>query len=179
MTNKIKSLLLFSLLAVAVACVVQAFVLVPTQETTVKWLDFKTAQALNKKKPKPMYIDVYTDWCGWCKRMDKDTFDDPSIAATLNKEFYPIKFNAEQSAPVFFNGKNFEKKSGERSHGLAVAMLNGQMSYPSTVFFNSKQEIITVVPGYLKPDDLAPILKFVSSGAYKTKTWEQYQQNLK
>ena len=176
MLKKITLTLAATAMLLVAGMVAQGFLTAPKQTTQVKWLDFKTALAANKKKSKPLYIDVYTDWCGWCKKMDKTTFEDPEVVALLNQGFYPIKFDAEQSASISFNGKLFEKRAGERTHALAIAMLNGQMSYPSTVFFNEKQEIITVVPGYLSADDLKPILNYIAKGIYKTKSWEEYQK---
>ena len=61
----------------------------------VKWMTFKEAFEANKKTPKPFLIDVYTDWCGWCKRMMATTYSNPAIAAYVNQNFYPVKFNAE------------------------------------------------------------------------------------
>ena len=60
----------------------------------VNWLTFEQASALAKTKPKKMLIDVYTDWCGWCKKMDATTFANPKIAAYVNQYFYAVKFNS-------------------------------------------------------------------------------------
>ena len=38
-------------------------------------------------------VDVYTDWCGWCKVMDKNTFSEPNVAKILNENFYPLHFD--------------------------------------------------------------------------------------
>ena len=56
----------------------------------VKWMNFNEGYTLAKKKNKVMLVDVYTEWCGWCKRMDKDTYAKPNIANELNKN-YDIK----------------------------------------------------------------------------------------
>ena len=55
--------------------------------TPVKWYSLEEAVALQKKKPKKIFIDMYTDWCGWCKRMDATTFTDPAVSAYLNENF--------------------------------------------------------------------------------------------
>ena len=80
----------------------------------VKWMTFDeaieaTAQAQAAgKKPKKIFIDIYTDWCGWCKKMDSETFEYPPISAYLNAHFYPVKFNAEQKEMIQFAGKDFK-----------------------------------------------------------------------
>ena len=72
----------------------------------VKWYTFEEAVDLSKNNPKKLFIDVYTDWCGWCKRMDQNTFTHPVIAKYLNENFYAVKFNAESTKPIDFTGKN-------------------------------------------------------------------------
>jgi uncharacterized protein YyaL (SSP411 family) len=60
----------------------------------VKWLTFEEAIALHKENPKKVLIDLYTDWCGWCKVMDRETYSNAEISTYINENFYPIKFNA-------------------------------------------------------------------------------------
>ncbi|NLA50280.1 MAG: DUF255 domain-containing protein, partial [Bacteroidales bacterium] len=67
----------------------------PASETGVRWYSMEEAEKLYNKSPRPIFIDTYTDWCGWCKKMDNETFTDPVIADLLNSKFYPVKFNAE------------------------------------------------------------------------------------
>ena len=60
-------------------------------EGNVKWMSFEEAVAKSKIEKRKIFIDVYTDWCGWCKVMDKSTFNDPQVAKILNEKFYPVK----------------------------------------------------------------------------------------
>lgn len=146
----------------------------------VKWLTFEDAVEQSKTDPKPIFIDVYTDWCGWCKKMDAATFNDPKVAKVLQNEFYPVKFNAEQQESILFNDYTFKFISnGRRGYNeLAVALLDGKLSYPSVVFLNEKMERITILPGYKGPDDFYPIVKFIGSGLYKTQTFEEFRNSL-
>ncbi|MBT8189664.1 MAG: thioredoxin fold domain-containing protein, partial [Bacteroidia bacterium] len=108
---------------------------------------------------------VYTDWCGWCKVMDKKTFTDEGIKKYLDENFYVVKFNAEQKEPIMFNGKEYVWRSGGRRgvNTLAVEMLNGRLGYPSLVFLDSNLEKIKVVPGYKTPDQLMDVIKDVKA----------------
>lgn len=63
---------------------------------TIKWMGFNEAIEACKKEPKMIFIDVFTDWCGWCKRMDATTFKNPVIAKYMNDKFYAVKFDAER-----------------------------------------------------------------------------------
>lgn len=146
----------------------------------VEWLSFEEAVEKTKSDPKPIFIDVYTDWCGWCKKMDAATFSEDKIAAMLQNDFYPVKFDAEQQESINFNNHEFKFIANGRKgyNELAVALLDGKLSYPSVVFLNEKMERITVLAGYRGPDDFYPILQFIGSGAYQNKTFEEYQKEL-
>ncbi len=151
------------------------------EEAKVKWYTFEEAVKLNEVNPKKIFIDVYTDWCSWCKVMDKETFSHPVIAEYLNKHFYPVKFNAESKEPVKFMGNVFENNGqGRRSpHGLAAALLQGKMSYPSVAYLDEDNKLLTAVPGYYPPEQMEPILKFFGGNHYKTTTWEAFSKSFK
>ena len=74
----------------------------------VNWITIEKAQELQKKVPKNIIMDVYTNWCGPCKLMDKYTFQNPDVANYLNDNFYSVKFNAEGDEKVIFKGRNFK-----------------------------------------------------------------------
>lgn len=149
------------------------------KESKIKWYSFEEAYKLNKKHPKKIFVDVYTDWCGWCKKMDAETFMHPTIVAYMSKHFYSVKLNAERKDTIDIDGVKFvnPNPSNSRStHQLAVEMLRGQMSYPSYAFLNEKGQLITVVPGYHQAADFECIISYIGSDAYLTKKWEEFQQ---
>lgn len=123
------------------------------QESTVKWYTFEEAVELNKTQQRKIFIDVYTDWCGWCKKMDATTFNHPTIAKILNEQYYAVKFDAETSDTIKFSGQVFvnESNRSRSPHQLAVALLQGKMSYPSVAYLNENNQLLTAVPGYYTP----------------------------
>ena len=143
-------------------------------ENTLTWISFEQAVELQKKEPRKILIDVYTDWCGWCKKMDKYTYTDQSVINNLNTKYYLVKFNAEQKEDIQFKDKTFKFKAEYKAHELAVSLLNGQMSYPSTVFLDEDMNMLTTVPGYLTPKEINPILVYFGDNIYKTKNWKEY-----
>ena len=146
----------------------------------IKWMTFEEAVKLNETQPKKIFIDVYTDWCGWCKKMDQTTFIDKDIVTYMNENFYAVKFDAEQSESIEFMGHTFINPNpmGARkgTHQLAAALLQGKMSYPSYVFMNENNQLLTIVPGYAEAKAFLPILKFIGSNAYLTTTWEEFSK---
>lgn len=135
----------------------------------VKWHTFEEATKLNEKEPRNILIDVYTDWCTWCKIMDKQTFSKAHIANILNKQFYAVKFNAETLDTIRFDGKIFinEKKGVRSPHNLAIALLQGKMSYPNIVFLNKENQLLGALPGFKKPDAMEAILDYIHKELYK------------
>ena len=146
------------------------------EKQLVKWHTIEEVQELVKKEPRKIYIDMYTDWCGWCKVMDKKTFTDPKIADQLNTNFYAVKFDAEGKENVDFKNQTFRfVAQGARGyHELAAALMQGKMSYPTSIFLDENLNIIAPLPGYQKPDQLDPILEFIGDDHYKTVNYQQF-----
>lgn len=150
-------------------------------EGPVKWMTFEEALKKSKGEKRPVFIDVYTDWCGWCKVMDKNTFSDPAVAKLLNEKFYAVKFNGEQKEDVIFDGNTFKFVASGRSgyHQLAAALLNNQLSYPTVVFLDEEFKMIQPLPGYRKAPEFHKIAQFIGEGYYKTVKWDDFQNQYK
>lgn len=153
----------------------------------VKWMSFEEAVEKSKTEKRKIFIDVYTDWCGWCKVMDKNTFTDPQIAKLLNEKYYPVKFDAEQTGDITFRGTTFKfvPFGNKGAHQLAMALLNNQMSYPNFVFLDEEFRIVpifensTSVPGYRKPEEFHVFLSFVAGDFFKKTNVQEYQKEYK
>jgi thioredoxin-related protein len=133
-------------------------------------------RAASDPQPKKLFIDVYTDWCGWCKKMDADTFQNPEVASYMQDNFYMVKLDAEQTEPIEYGGKTYTfVPSGRRGyHQLAAALLQGQLSYPTVVFLDEDLRMLSPVPGYQKPDAFLKIAKYFGEDIYKQKDWQAY-----
>jgi len=146
----------------------------------IQWMSIEDAYALalTEENPKKIFIDVYTDWCGWCKRMDKATFQNEEVAAYMNEHYYNVKFDAEQKESIEMLGNTFEFiPQGSRGyHELAAALLNGKMSYPTVVFLNGKFEMLSPVPGYQEPAAFMNIAKYFGENIYLEPSWQEYSQ---
>lgn len=138
----------------------------------IAWITFEEAIEKNKTNPKRILIDMYTDWCGWCKKMDKETFTHPQVVKYVNTHYYAVKFNAEQKEDVVFKDQTFKfVASGARGyHELAAALMNGQMSYPTIVYLDESMNLIGMAAGYQTPQTLEPFIKFFASDSCKSTT---------
>ena len=149
----------------------------PPEPSPVMWMSFEEAVEKSKTEKKKIFVDVYTDWCGWCKVMDKKTFNDPAVAKVLNEKFYPVKFNAEQKEDVIFNGNTFKfiEDGGRGTHQLAAALLNNQLSYPTVVFLDEQFKMIQPLPGFRQAPEFHKIAQFIGDDHYKTIKWDDWE----
>jgi len=156
---------------------VQNAALSSNPEGVVAWMTFEQALEKSKTEKRKIFIDVYTDWCGWCKVMDKNTFSEPNVAKILNEQFYPVKFNAEQPEDVVFNGTTFKfVPSGNKGyHQLAAALLNNQLAYPTVVFLDEEFRMIQPLQGYQKAPEFHKIIQFIGGDHYKKTKWDEWQ----
>ena len=147
------------------------------QTEGINWMTWQEAYDANKKQPKKIFVDIYTDWCHWCKKMDKSTFTDPEVIKTLNENFYPVKFNAEQKEDIVFNGATFAftKQGRNGSHQLAYALLDGRMGFPAFVTLDEQFHRIILSPGFKQTNELMRELNYVRSNSYKKVNLENYQ----
>lgn len=142
----------------------------PAQENGINWMSIEEAEALSRQEPKKIFVDVYTDWCGWCRRMSSETFTHPVIVEYINEHFYAVKLNAEQYDPITFRGTEYKNQNpGQRrsAHDFAIALLQGRMSYPSVAFFDEELNLITTLPGFRPPKGMEPVLVFFSEDVFK------------
>lgn len=136
----------------------------------IKWHSLTEAIELNRTEPKKFMIDVYTDWCGWCKRMDATTFSNPEIAKYVNENFYAVKFNAEMKDSLTLGNRtyHFIDNGGRGYHEVAAILTKGRLSYPTIVYLDEELRHIEVEPGYKTVEQLQPRLVYYSEEQYKT-----------
>lgn len=165
----IRRLLLFSLVLTATWIFSSAPAAVG-QENGIRWMSMEEAEALSREHPKKIFVDVYTDWCSWCRRMSSETYTHPVIVDYINTHFYAVKLNAEQAEPITFRGTEYvNQNAGQRrsAHDFAIALLQGRMSYPSVAFFDEELRLITALPGYRPPERMEPVLVFFNDDVFK------------
>ena len=141
----------------------------------VEWLTWEEAAARQAKEPRKLLVDVYTDWCGWCKEMDRRTFSDPSVAREIGENFYAVKLNAETPGQLSYRGRSFGLVPGPRpTHALAKELLGGRLGYPTVVFLDEDGAVIQAVPGFHEADEFAKITSYFGRNYYRDVAWDEY-----
>lgn len=149
-------------------------------QTQVEWLTWEEALKRNKIEPRKIIVDVQTTWCSWCKKMDARTYKKPHIAEKINKEFYAIRFDGEHREDVIFNNKIYSYVSGfgkKGYHELAQEIMNGRMSYPTTVFIDENLNVIQPIPGFQGASTFKMIMDFFSGNHYTHTPWHKFESN--
>jgi thioredoxin-related protein len=143
----------------------------------VKWYSIEEAIQLTTQEPRVLVIDVYTDWCGWCKRMDANTFSDPEIVQLLNEKFYPVKLNAEGKEDIVIGDRTFKYVESGRSgyHEVAAIVTQGRLSYPTLSYVDDQGRLLEASAGYVTPEQLKVHLDYYADGSYKTESFEDYK----
>lgn len=142
----------------------------------VKWVSWEEGVKLTDTNARPIIIDVFTDWCGWCKKLDATTFKATAIAKTLSERFNCIKLNAEENRTFYFKDKTFKFDSNYKANELALSLLGAKMSYPSIVFLDEKFNLITVVQGFQTADEFKVILSYIADKHYLNTPWEEFSK---
>ncbi len=152
------------------------------QDNKINWMSLEEAVAAQAKEPRKIMMDMYTTWCGPCRMLDKNTFQNKDVATYVNKNYYAVKFNAEGNTDVSFNNKTYSNpnfdasKKGRNSQHQLAQYLHVQ-AYPTIVFLDEKGGVIAPIPGYRTPNDLEIFLKLFATDKYKEViTKEQFQQ---
>ncbi len=136
----------------------------------LQWTNYTTGVRMASASSKKILIDVYTDWCSWCKKMDKDTYGDEAIKDYLMKNYVLVRLNAESDVKDTVGSEIMTQADIARAYKVE--------GYPTTVFLASDGEAITSVPGYLKPTEFMYVLRYIAEDQYKKMSYQDYLDSL-
>ncbi|MSQ45612.1 MAG: DUF255 domain-containing protein [Ignavibacteria bacterium] len=136
----------------------------------LKWLNFNDAVKVSEKSNKKLLVDVYTDWCSWCKKMDSNVYANEKVLEYLNKKFVVVKLNAEGKTTVNFKDTTYS--AAEFSQGMGVT------GYPATLFFTANGNPITLLPGYVEAPMFLNVLRYISESRYEKESFDTFLKSL-
>jgi len=134
------------------------------------WKPFTVGFTEARQNEKKIMVDVYTNWCGWCKRLDADVYSNPEVVAYMKDHFVSVKLNAESATELMYKDTVYSQ--------VQFAKALGVTGYPTIAFFDSKGDLITKLGGYVAADRFLPIVKFIGEDYYKKMSWDQFQKQL-
>jgi thioredoxin-related protein len=147
-------------------------------ESGVSWMSVEQAADKLQQEKRPVLIDLYTTWCGWCRQMDKKTYSNKKVAEYLQDKFYTVKVDAETHAVINWNGKTYQFNPQYRSNEFALYLTHGRLEFPTTIIITPGEEP-QAIPGYMEPKELELLVRYFGDGAYKTRSFDSYQKDFK
>lgn len=145
----------------------------------IQWLTWEEAIEKVETEPRKIMMEVYTEWCVWCKRMDEKTFKNESIIKYINENYYAVKFDAEQKDEIEFNGKTYKfVKSGRNGyHELAAELLKGRLTFPTLVFMEEDTQVIQALAGYKSPMQFMQMITYFGENRHRNTPWSTYKKS--
>ncbi|MBP5340783.1 MAG: DUF255 domain-containing protein [Bacteroidales bacterium] len=148
------------------------FSILNSAQAQVKWHSIEEASKA-QIGDKLYFIDFYTVWCGYCKKMDRETFTDPTVAKILNRYYYPVKFNAESPKAVTWFGHTYNPGRGRSPQHEFAAGLRG---YPTYCLYRANGKPFQAIPGFYSAAEFTVILWYFASGDCDRYPFERYSQ---
>jgi thioredoxin-related protein len=145
----------------------------------INWMNLTDAASSLEKEKRPVLIDIYTSWCGWCKVMDSKTYSNKNVAAYLQSKFYPVKLNAETKEEISWQGKTYHYSDDYRCNEFAVYVMQGQLAFPTTVIIPADGSQPQAIPGYIPKKEFEMIVKYFGEGEFGKISFEEYQKKFK
>ena len=139
-----------------------------SQKTPLQWRTFDAGFSEAKKTGKKVLLDVYTDWCGWCKKLDKNVYGDPKVSGYINDHYIPVKLNPESATRVTYRDTAYS--AGEFAQGFGIT------GYPTIIFFEPDGKPIDRLAGYVDANQFLPIIRFIGEDFYKKMSWDDFKK---
>ena len=146
------------------------------QQESVKWLTLEEVREQYRQEPRPYLFDFYTQGCTKCRQMQRTVYTDPIVASFVNRHFYPVRVDMHSADTLVFREKNYEPvwRDHELISGLAMEMLDGNLTCPSTVFVHDAAKFKLNVPGALTVSQMRGYLVYLIENAWKSVTPEEF-----
>lgn len=137
-----------------------------TPSSPMQWKRYDQGLSAAKNSKKYIFVQFYANWCGYCRKMDKEVFSKPQILNQLKSNFVAIRVNGESTNAVTVEGKQLSEQKLTQLHNVS--------GYPTLLFMDRQGKPIGKHPGYLGPDEFNSVLGYISSGSYQKMNFQNY-----
>jgi len=151
----------------------------PTEKEKINWMSLDEVNVKMKTDPRPVIIDLYTNWCYWCKMMDKKTYNNSKVISYINSHFYAVKLNAETKDTIVWDNNKYEYNPNDKVNDFALYVTQRQLEFPNTVIFPEINKAPAAIPGFMDPKEIEVILKYFGDENYKSQNFSDYSANFK
>jgi len=174
-----KFILVFFYSLISLSGTMKTNVKLRSDEGHIQWLNLTDATSSLQSQKKPVLIDLYTDWCSWCKVMDKKTYLNKNVEQYVREKFYAVKVNAESKDALVWAGKTYQYNRNYKVNDFAVFITHGQLSFPTTIIIPADGSEPQAIPGYLETKDFELIAKYFGEGGYGKIPFDKYQKDFR
>ena len=136
------------------------------QKQEINWIGFEELEDSLKTETRPVFIYFYTDWCVYCKKMERNAFLDREIVKKLNTEFYAVKMNAESQEEIQFEGQTFTNeqsrtmRNGIHQIPILLASRNDKpISFPVVMVLDKEFRVKIKSHEYLTTDQMKILIE--------------------
>jgi thioredoxin-related protein len=134
-----------------------------------EWKNWNAGMKAAQASGRYVLVDVYTDWCGWCRRMDRDVYARAEVDRYLSSHFVTVKLNAESGELATHKGRNYSARSLAASFDVS--------GYPTTIFLTPEGDRLVNVPGYIEPERFLLLLRYIGDGHMaRNESWEEFSR---
>lgn len=137
----------------------------------IVWTGIEEGLAQGTGSDKKILVNIYTDWCNYCKKMTDTVYPDSTVRQTVYEHFIPVGLNAESDAMVTFKGEPISERELARKLGVR--------SYPTMLFLSSNGDLILQSNGYMPAEDFNRMLLYIGSNAYQSMEFIQFEPDTK
>ncbi len=145
---------------------------------SINWLSWEAAVEKTKEEKKKIIVDIYTEWCGWCKKMDQTTFSDPVLVEYINNYYYAVKFDAQSKEPIEFKNKIYKLENSiwrGGYHQLASKITNNQLKkLPTIVFLDEEANLLQAIGGFRNTLEMELMSAYFNGDFHKSTPWKTF-----
>jgi len=136
------------------------------QDKSINWMSFEELNDSLQFRPKPVLVYFHTDWCQYCKKMDRTAFRDLDVVTVLHSNYYAVKMDAEATEEIKFGGDTFRNKEvglkRNPTHEIALALGsrdNRSFSLPVLILLDENFKVRQRVFEYVSPNKMKALLR--------------------